>query len=224
MAQYASPTVASLCSSGPRPQLLTRAVVHWLRAHFADAANLEDRELARENTRFVWRPGPVTSPDAPAGREHGNSGIAIDAIGLFDPCKIGSRPALIVKRNAWAPQRRGVDNRMMGGLAPDGSRAYAHFWQGSHTVFCLAGLAAECEKLADEVRRELGQFAPAMRGPLGLMRLEVAGLGDAAALLESRQHFVIPATLAYAFEDTWRLRPRTPQLARLVMTVLAGGD
>lgn len=205
---YNGDTLHELCTKGMRPLVMTGALVGWLRNHFSRAQNLEDRGLALSSTEMVWSSQPETST------------IAIESYTRFDPSLVESRPALIVKRNAWKHVRLGIDNRLLGYDTPDGSQDYHNLWQGSHTVFVIAREGGECEKLATEVYRELNQFAPLMREVLKLHRLEMVDLGDMGRLEEASENFVVPITIAYAAQESWKLSPQSPPLRRVYLNAM----
>lgn len=200
--QYAGPLTSSFCALGPRPILLTGAFVQWLRQHFVAASNLEDPDLAKPGTEFVWTQDPLTRR------------ISIESYTRWDADLVENRPALIVKRNGWQHQRLAIDNRYHGFVNPAGSRDYSCSWLGSHTVFVISGEGAECEKLAAEVYRELNQFAPLMRKELDLLRLEVTEVGELSLLEEASENFVVPIVIAYGFTESWTLRPSAAPLRK----------
>jgi hypothetical protein len=114
----------------------------------------------------------------------------------------------------------GIDNRMMGDHESSGCLVYDTFWLGSHTLFCLAGEGGEVEKLAAEVWGELIAFAGIMRGPANLLRMEVVEVGDVAVLEESSQHFAVPITVAYGFQQGWRVYPAARPLKSIDLAIL----
>jgi hypothetical protein len=198
--QFNPAQIPSYCSVGPEADLISSALIQWLRAHFQTLSNIEDPILAEQNTSFLWTPDITTS------------NIVIESIGKFDASTIEQRPALFIKRNGFQTQRQGIANLLMGYNRKDAAQGYTIFWTGSHTVLCMAGEYLECEKLAREVKRELGQFAPRMRAILNLNRLQIAELGEVSLVEESSQHFVVPVSIASAFEESWLLRPLSPVL------------
>lgn len=208
MSQYSSVHIPTLCSLGPRPFVMTGYFVQWLQGHFAELANLTDRDLAQTNTQFLWTPGRASE-------------IYIGSYTDFDPAKIEKRPSIIVKRNAFQTRREGIGNRMMGTFPTSGYSHFANTWTGSHTFFCLSGQGAEAEKLAGEVFCELLEFGSEVRRTLNLLRFEVMETGDLAILQEARENFVVPISVAYAFEHAWILRPSTPKVRRINLSLLA---
>lgn len=208
MSQYASATVPTLRSLGPLPFVMTGFLVQSLRAHFVSLANLTDRALALDNTQFLWTPGP-------------QSPVMIESFTNYDPTKIEHRPTLVVKRNNFKSQRLGINNQMMLTQPNNGQNQYANAFLGSHTVFCLSGKGPEAERLGAEVFCELLEFSSVIRQTLNLLRFEVMEVGDLAILEESSENFVVPVNVAYAFEHAWVLRPSSPRLRKIDLSVLA---
>jgi hypothetical protein len=208
VSQYASVTIPTLCSLGPRPFTMTGFLVQWLRAHFVSLANLTDRDLAQTNTQFLWTPSRSTE-------------LLIESYTNYDPVAIEKRPAVIVKRGSFRAQRLGINNQMMGTQTIDGQSQFGNAWLGTHSFFCLAGKGPETEKLAAEVFCELLEFSSEVRRTLNLLRFEVMEVGELAILEEASENFVVPVTVAYAFEHSWVLRPSSPRLRKIDLSVLA---
>jgi hypothetical protein len=209
MSQYVSDHIPTLCSMGPRPFVMTGYFVQWMQAHFANLANLTDRDLAQTNTQFLWEPGRASE-------------LRIASYTDFDPQKLEKRPAIIIKRNGFKTRGRdGINNRMMGTFPRTGFAHFANNWTGSHTFFCLAGRGAEAEKLAAEVYLELLEYGSEVRRTLNLLRFEVMETGDLAILQEARENFVVPVAVAYSFEHAWVVRPSTPKVRQINLSLLA---
>jgi hypothetical protein len=186
---------SSLCSLGLRPHLMTGYLVQLFRAHFVNRSSIEEPSLAD----WLWK---ATDP----------GGIVIESITRWDPRDAMVRPALVVKRNDWQVERLGIDDRHMGPIPADGYSYYTTFLRGSHTLFCLANEPAEAERLCAEVYRELIQFGPVIRQSLLLHRFVVAEVGAPARVQEAAGSFVVPVSVAYFFEETWRVAPDAPVL------------
>lgn len=195
----------SLCDLGPRLLTLTGLLRVWLINHFNSSDNIELLKLRK----CVWNKDPA------------KSGIVIEKNTAWDPRKTGTRPALILKRGAWRRIRLGIGDKFLGGgSSQNGDEHYCNWWQGSHTVFAIAGEDGECEMLATEVFRELNEFGPAVRDMLGLKRFEVAEVAEIAILEEASQNFVVPVNIAYAVEESWILRQEAPFLKRIDVSLL----
>lgn len=196
--------VSQLCDQGNRLLITTGLLRLWLVGHFQQA-NLEDQDQTIQ--KMLW------SPQA-------TSGILIESITRWRPEMTEKRPGVIIKRNGWKRLRLGIADRMMGTVESTGQEVYGNFWQGSHTLFCIAGNGAEAEKLATEVFRELNQFGPKFRLAVDLMRFEVTEVGELLLLEEGRQNFVVPIVVAYVSSEAWRVNQETPLLRNLNVTML----
>ena len=155
--------IPTLCSIGPRALLMTGFFREWLTVHFSQEANIEHPELRSK----LW-----STLDS--------SKILIESITRFHPTMTEKRPAVIIKRNDWTLQHRGIGDLMQGGMDLDGASHYETFVAGSHTLFCLSPVAGEAEILGAEVYREFNQFSAAIRESMGLLRFQVAGVGSLA--------------------------------------------
>jgi len=195
--------LCSVCRTGWRLRLLTGFVTLWMRSHFSSADSIDDPALKHR----IWKPTQDT-------------GILIESISKWDPKTTGKRPAIIVKRNPQKILRQIIEDRLMPGMGPESTRnIFSSFRQGSHTIFCIGGESAETEILAEEVAIELIQFAAVLRQPLRLHKLQTTEIGDLSLVEEADENFVVPITLAYAFEDTWELTNRAPPIRRVDLSV-----
>lgn len=195
---------SALCSLLPRPLILTGLFREILTRHFASPDNIETPELAH----LLWQEGET-------------SGILIESIHRWRPELTEHRPAVIIKRNAYANQRVGIADRLMGPIADSrGTDHYSTFWAGSHTLFCIGGSGAQADLLGTEVCREIHHFHPVIRGTALLHRLEVKEVGAIAELEEATENFVVPVTVAYAYEDHWALTQERPTLQSLRLSFM----
>lgn len=184
-----------LAGTAPTPLLMTGLLVEWLRQHFVSTDSIENDGLKQPGNEFVWS----DASDSP---------LVIESASNFEVSKLERRPALLVKRTAWHPQKISIANAYHGIIQPDGSRQYILFCVGGHTIFCLAGEGGEAEKLAGEVAFELLRFAPLLRRMLDLKQLALAEVGDLGRLEEATENYVVPITVSYAFEDSWKITPQ----------------
>jgi hypothetical protein len=195
-----------ICELGPRPLVVTGWLKIWLQGHFASQQNIEDQTGAVYKS--LWKP------------DFKQTRIAIESITKWAPELTEFRPAVIIKRNAWKRVRLGVDDRMMGTMAPDMQNRYSNVWQGSHTLFCIAGDGAEAEKLAAEVFRELNEFGPIIRRILDLMRFEVLEVGELYKVkTNARENFAVPVTIGYAYREDWKVMQEAPRLKRIDLAI-----
>lgn len=197
--------LCSVCSYGWRLQLLTGFLVLWMQEHFVRADAIEDDKLDSK----LW------SPDIKENK------VLIKSITKWKPQDTGLRPAIIVKRNSARVMRQIINDRHMPALGGPESTVTrcTSFIAGSHTLFCIADEGGECETFANEVYRELMQFAIILRPALGLHKLMVTEIGDLSLVEEATENYVVPITVAYAFEESWELMPQAPLLKRVDLAV-----
>lgn len=187
---------SSLCSIGPRPLLVTGLIVQELQDLFSSPDRLDHKNLRK----YLWQ----TTAE--------RSKILVESMTRWTPTETSKRPAVLVRRNDWQTQRLGIGDKMLMQTDLDGWDHYSLVMCGSHTVFCLAREAGECETLGTEVYLQLLQFGPVLRERLDLLKFTVIEYGKMAPVLESREHFGIPITIAYAHNLSWTVRKHTPVL------------
>lgn len=199
----------ALAHLGWRPVLITGAIRQIVIRHFADLANVEDPSLSDEGPgQAVWRDGNAT-------------GILIEGVHRWLPDLVDKFPAVLIKRNSYKNVRITIGDRV--GMDAQGFDEYNTLWVGSHTVFCVGGNDAGAEALATEVQRELTEFGPAFVRQLNLMRFQVTDV-DAAGILEgSRQSFVVPVNVGWAYQEQWKLREEELPLAGFTFETLLRG-
>lgn len=202
--------VPNLCSYGKRPLLMTGLFVQLLRQAFAAAQLIEEPMLRGGPSPPVWTPDPLTS------------GLAVESATTWKPQLSMARPALVVRRNGWQVTRLGIGDRLQG-YAEDiqGDEHYSTFLQGSHTVFAI-GDELQPEVLAAEVYRGMIQFGPVVRRYFNLHRFVVAEIGPMGRLQEAEGSYAVPVTVAYAFEDGWRVTPQSPYLQHITLSSILG--
>lgn len=181
--------ISQLCGNLPQPQLMTSVFTQWMRMHFSDVARI-NIDILQD---YVWTEDITTT------------GIVIDSVYMYNPAQSEYRPGIYVKRNPWKVDRRGIDDRHMLSVNYSGPPQYTTFFQCSHTVFCVAGEAAETELLATEVYRELVMSSPRARKVFKLLRIGVSDIGEVSLLEEATENFVVPITVAYGGELTWQI-------------------
>jgi hypothetical protein len=202
--QFIGTQFSNLCSLLPRPLLMTGVFRDLLIRHFSSRETIETPELQR----LIWKQGEQTN-------------ILIEAIHRWVPELTEHRPAVIIKRNAYANRRMGIgDRQQMPSADRYGDPHYATFWVGSHTLFCLGGSGAQAELLATEVQRELTEFGPLILRSLGLHRFQITEVGAIAELEEATENFVVPVTAGYAYEQRWRLSQQAPTLRTISLSTI----
>lgn len=190
---------SSICSLGMRPHLMTGFLRQHLIDHFSQAEQIEHPNL-RE---YLWRTGLSASK------------ILIESMTQWSPQNTGSRPALLIRRNDYQISRLGIGDRMQSPEDHEPYGRYSTMMLGSHTIFCLSREAGECETLVAEVYRELLHFGPIIRERLSLLRFVVTEVGRLMPVLEAREHFGCPITVAYAHNMTWTVRKHTPRIGTI---------
>lgn len=194
--------VSSLCSFGMRPHVMTGFLKQLLLQHYCDAENLEEIIL---RTRFrdvgAWLPSERT-------------GIYIESITQWRPELAEKRPALVIKRNGWRWERH-IIGEHADTEWEEGAQFFVGFWFGSHTIFAIGSKPAETELLATETVNTILQYGQLITDQMGLHRFVPVEIGGIAALEESRQHYVVPLTFAYAAEESWKLETHAPRLKRI---------
>ena len=201
--QFDGAALSSLCSVLATPAMLTGVFRDILTRHFQPGF-IEQNELREA----IWRPGNDTS-------------IVIESIHRWRPQTTGVRPAVIVKRNAYRNQRVGIGDRRQGNPTDrSGNQSFSTFWVGSHTLFCLGQEGAQAELLATETQRELTEFGPVLQKSLRLTRFSVLEVGPVSLLEEAAENYVVPVTVGYACEQSWRLLQQAPPPLRLALTTL----
>lgn len=202
--RFAGTDFSSLCAYAPRPQLFTGLFIDILQRHFSAPERVEEPDLRH----LLW---------------HGDEGatILIESHHRWLPTQVERRPAIVVKRNAYSNFRAGVGDALQGNAANlQGDRTYSTFWVGSHTCFCIGGSGAQAELLGGEVQRELSQFGPEILRHADLHRWQVTEIGAVGILEEHHENFVVPVTVAYAYNETWTLRQEAPRLNAIGLTTL----
>lgn len=201
-------TPSALCSLGWRPQLMTGTIVQLLRQHFC-AGPLENPVFRRQNAGssgvndYVWRPGERT-------------GILLEDQYVWAKTLEEKRPAVLVKRNGWQVHRRGINDLLMGFWNIDGQDRFTTFVEGSHTLFVVAGESGEAENLAYEVFVWLLTFGPVIRYWMQLHRLILTQIDQVTQIPdEATENYVVPITLAYAYEENWTLTQHAPFLKKI---------
>lgn len=201
--QFVGVAPSTVCSLIATPLLMTGLMRDVLTRHFAAAEYVETPDLRH----LIWKDNPTT-------------GILIESYTRWYPDLMEKRPAVVIKRNAYQNQRIGIDDRHQPTRADRGINHYATLWVGSHTAFCIGGSGAQAELLATEVQRELTEFGPAIRETMQLHRFAVMEVGAISELEDAAEHFVVPVTVSYAFQERWVLRPQAPILKRISLSMI----
>jgi hypothetical protein len=199
--------VSSLCSYGMRPHVMTGLLRQLLIGHFSDPENIDDGRVRRMVEELGgWKP---------ADNGLNQTGILVESITRWNPTNNDKRPAVLIKRNSWTWSRKSIGDKA-GSNAYTGSTSYIGFWEGSHTLYCLAQHGAETEFLTAEVVKFLVTFSPLITDQMQLMRFFVSEVGGVGEVQEVVQGYAVPVTVSYVAEESWSLQPYAPRLKRIV--------
>jgi len=179
-------------------------IIDHLRAHFSVAQVIERVPLQV----LQWQPTPT------------RQGLLIEQLDRWVPGQAGMRPALLTRRMGYQPFSLGINHEYLGSATRDGSRLFEIGVQGSIVIFCIADEAGVCELLAEETFTQLLGFGPILReiAP-GMLRCGIGDVGVMQPVVESRGHFGIPVTFAFAHTYSWRVT----QAGRVLQHVDTGG-
>ncbi len=199
---------SSICSLLPQEYLLTGYLRNILMQHFYAPATIETPDLRH----LIWR-------------DQDSTDILIESITAWTPEKTQRRPALIIKCNDQDYQPAGIGGDVRQGPASDilGNEHFVRLWVGSHTIFCISSDGAQAYLLATEVKRELSGFANEIAKAVDLLRFRVLKVGAIGELEESAEHFVVPLTVGYAYEERTIIRMQAPTLHAVSLSMLLEG-
>lgn len=159
---------------------------------------------------FIWKPDDTT-------------GILIEMIERWRGDLVEKRPAIIIKQNTTTNLRLAIGDKVVG-IDERGMERFSTFWIGSHTLFCIHGSGAGAKILAAEVSRELCQFSQVLLRELSLLkRWAVMERGAVAEIEEARESFVVPVTVAWAYEESWTLNLESLKLRKVPLQIRIGG-
>jgi hypothetical protein len=194
-------SVSALCEQSWQPILITGMLRDMLIRHFADPIGIEHTDLRR----YVWQ-------------DNERTGILIETVHKWKGELVEKRPAILVKRNAYRNQRVAIAD--LAGTNEKGEEQFTTLWVGSHTLFCIHGTGASTEILATEVQRELTQYAPAVRQYLRLHKFAVTEVGAISEVEEATENYVVPITLGWVYEESWRLAVESLPIRRIPLSIL----
>jgi hypothetical protein len=200
--------LSSVCDAIGKAQVMNGLFRSLMTDHFSVATWLEEPILRK----LVWREGTDTE-------------ILIENHFSWRPELANARPAIIIRRNAWAstPQGIGGDLRQGQPVDTEGNYHYLVRWVGSHTLFCIAPTGAMAELLGTEVKRELGGFGPLIRETMSLLRFRVTQYGEVSRLEEAQENLVVPVTVGYSFEEKTILAAQAPR-AKIRLSMLCNPE
>lgn len=195
-------SVSALCSRGWTPLLVEGLLRDLLTRHFAAPLGIGDLG------HLVWSPAERT-------------GILIESFYRWLPNLVEKRPAIILRRNAMHNLRLGIGDAA--GATLQGVLEFTTFWLGSHSVYCIHGAGAAAEILALEVQRQLTEFGHLVTQYLKLGQWVVTEVGGVQILEESKQSYVVPITVGWAYAESWALEPDALPLAGVALSAILNG-
>lgn len=195
---------SSIDSLTRHANLLTGILLQLGRAQFSSADYIHHPQLKQ----YVW------SASAAQSR------ILIEHVWNWKVPDGTHRPAVLVRRNPITLESMAladggavhVDSGAEGDLPISGDSTYQMSALGSHTIFCLATLAAEAELVAAEVATRLMMFAQVIRRDFGFSKFALAGIGELAKVEEASEYFGVPINVAYRYMEAWKLESAAPFL------------
>jgi hypothetical protein len=177
-------------------------IVELLRRHFADADHLQVAALRN----FIWN------------SDFKQSEILIESVFNWKPDTTKQRPALLVRANDFTNRRLGIGDRLQGvQMDAHGNPHFSTMWDGSATVFVIAGNDIMADLLAGEVQRHTTEYASILLRVLRLHRFGAVKVGKTAFFEEARQKFVIPVTIGVRIEHRWILIRQAPRLKAVIV-------
>lgn len=201
--QETHPPASALCSMSLSPLRLTGFLVQHFQRHFTNMDAIGIAPLRQ----YTWD----ASPD--------RSRILVASLTRWDPQAAGVRPAVLIRRNDWNVSRIGINDALQSSTILDGSQRYEVLMSGSYTLFALSVEAGEAEELGFEVMEELLGFGKVFREKLDLARFIVTQIGRPQLVLESREHFGVPITVAHCHTYRWVVRQQAPRLHSFDVTI-----
>ena len=210
--QAGTELVSSLCTTGHRANLLTGVILNLLRDHFSRESNLEFNGQGDASgdklAGYVW--------NKDAKQTH----IQIQPVWMWNVQDVQRLPAIYVRRDALRSGRVILGDKAAAGAARNADGGIKEVKgdyclreiSGSHAIFCVGKTGAEVELLGQETFNHLTGFAPVLRREFKLHRFELTDWGAIGNLEESSEHFVVPLSCRWVYEDSWRIDKLGPQL------------
>jgi len=158
-----------------------------------------------------WAPDNHTD-----GGENDPNTIVIDDVDMWNPTRVGQRPAIYVRMNDFAYIKHGLaGNQHISPGVTDvtGLESYTKGFAGSLSVFCLSSVPKECRLLSIDAARNLQHFSKSLRRKLQLGAFEVTKVQAPRPLREKQSHLAAIVTVEFGGFETWNLTQIAPVLA-----------
>lgn len=198
--------ISSLCERGWRPLLIRGMLRDVLIRHFSTRLNPAEVEF-KDLRRYIWR-------------DSEQSGILIESTDKWKGDNVNRRPAILIGQNARQAVPTVIQNLL--GENERGFRDYFKMWAGSHTLFCVHGTSAGVDILATEVEHLFSGFAHEISQYLSLLKFDVTEVGQISKVEESKENFVVPVTVGWAYQDKWAVWDESFTLRRLPLSYVLG--
>lgn len=192
--------------SAPRLSALTTLFVAFLRDHWRDVYNQVHDNLADK----LWEPPQATGQGTLTPGRRG--GITIDKASHFKPDTAGLRPALLVRRGKFVPNKASIGDLYHFENELTGERNYVRMWEGSVAVQAIAQTEEMCEDLIMEATREILHFGPGLAEAAGLDRISVTDVSETQLSDEYKNHWTALTEVKVHFQENWRIIPQGPLL------------
>jgi len=158
-----------------------------------------------------WSPDNHTD-----GGDNDPGSIVIDDVDMWNPTRVGQRPAIYVRMNDFSYIKYGLAGNQH--IAPGvtdltGKETYTKGFAGSLSIFCLSTLPKECRLLSIDAARNLQHFAKSLRRKLKLGAFEVTKVQAPRPLREKQSHLASIVTVEFGGFETWNLTQIAPVLA-----------
>lgn len=174
--------VSRFCGKTLTPVDFTSLFLYILRDYFSDSNNILDPNLKD----FTYSDGY-------------NTKIIIESSGVWKPQTGDHRPAVLISRGQWKPQRLGAGYEI-------GSREKSAIrWSGNHNIICVGKTSAMCDLLVGEIAYFLLMVSPKILGTLPISEFMVNSISPIQPLDEGRMHFSSVITVVYSFDIRWEI-------------------
>lgn len=197
-------SIATICSAGMTPRVVTGLLLRTLKNHFADPDLILDPKLQK----YVWN------------QDSSKSKIRIIQNAFFDAKSAGQFPAIVVGRGNLESKRVAMDDKAQStndpiAMAMAGITKYTRFHLVQYTVTCIAENVGEADDLAMEVFDTFSYLSPMMTERLPFHDFQVVGMGALGALTDVGTQLAVPVQLTMAYEYAWTLQPLAPRTKTL---------
>lgn len=190
-----------------RPLSLTKAFLNILRHYFTNP------DLLRTD-RFKNKPNKGLTVEQ-------QTSVLIVTPFAWRPEVADQRPAIVVRRLEWRPQRLGVSD---GQIRHKEGKKYTEFvmaYSGSHSIVCNSRESGEVEMLVEEVMNCFIWLGPLIRRALRLATLSAPIIEKVMMHTINRDYFACPVVLKYEWTEGWIYDKGIESLEEIVNLAIA---